>query len=111
MSVAIIGKPEPGVQMNSDTRLSVKVIPSSSRTQLVGWHGDPLKLKLAAPAEKGKANMALLKLLSKELGLPIASMKILSGHTNQLKVLTIDNIESDALHLKIDKHLNSFDQN
>jgi uncharacterized protein (TIGR00251 family) len=93
MSVAISEKPEPPVQMNSDARLSVKVIPNSSRRQLVGWHGDQLKLKLAAPAEKGKANMALLKLLSKELGLPRVSIKILSGHTNQLKVLTIDNIE------------------
>jgi uncharacterized protein (TIGR00251 family) len=75
------------VQMNSDTRLSVKVIPNSSRTQLVGRHGDHLKLKLAAPAEKDKANRALLKLLSKALGLPRALIKIISGHTNQLKVV------------------------
>lgn len=111
MSVVINEKSESPVQLNSDTRLSVKVIPNSSKTQLVGWHGDQLKLKLAAPAEKGKANIALFKLLSTELGLPRASIKILSGHTNQLKVLTIDNIESDALHLKIDEYLNSFDQN
>jgi uncharacterized protein (TIGR00251 family) len=91
--------------MNSDTRLSIKVIPNSSSTQLVGWHGDQLKLKLAAPAEKGKANVALLKLLSKELGLPRSSIKIISGHNNQLKVLSIENIESDALLRRIDKYL------
>ena len=91
--------------MNSDTRLPIKVIPNSSGTQLVGWHGDQLKLKLAAPAEKGKANVALLKLLSKELGLPRSSIKIISGHNNQLKVLSIENIESDALLRRIDKYL------
>ena len=96
--------------MNLDTRLSIKVIPNSSRTQLVGWHGDQLKLKLAAPAEKGKANVALLKLLSKELGLPRASIKIISGHTNQLKVLSIENIELEALLRRIDKYLDLSDQ-
>ena len=111
MSLAINEKPEPAVQINSDTRLSVKVIANSSRTNIVGWIGNELKVKLAAPAENGKANIALLKLLSKALGLPRASIKILSGHTNQLKVVIIDNIESDALHLKIDKYLNSSDRN
>ena len=111
MSLAINEKPEPPVQINSDTRLSVKVIANSSRTNIVGWIGNELKVKLAAPAENGKANIALLKLLSKALGLPRASIKILSGHTNQLKVVIIDNIESDALHLKIDKYLNSSDRN
>ncbi|MFT5135060.1 MAG: hypothetical protein ACI9XU_000404 [Arenicella sp.] len=96
--------------MNLDTRLSIKVIPNSSRTQLVGWHGDQLKLKLAAPAEKDKANIALLKLLSKELGLPRASIKIISGHTNQLKVLSIVNIKPEALLRRIDKYLDLSDQ-
>ena len=111
MSLAINEKPEPPVQINSDTRLSVKVIANSSRTNIVGWIGNELKVKLAAPAENGKANIALLKLLSKELRLHRASIKILRGYTGQLKVVIIDNIESATLQLKIDKYLNSSDQN
>ena len=36
--------------------LSVKVVPASSRTCIAGLLGGMLKVKLAAPAEKGKAN-------------------------------------------------------
>ena len=96
--------------MRLNTRLSVKAIPNSSRTRIVGWHGHRLKVKVAEPAEKGKANIALIKLLSKALFVPRTSIKILSGHTNQLKVLSIENIDSVALHLTIEKYLNSPDK-
>jgi uncharacterized protein (TIGR00251 family) len=97
--------------MSLNTRISIKVIPNSSTTDIIGWLGDQLNIKLAAPADKGKANIALVKLLSKALSLPRRSIKILTGHTNQLKVLSIENIDSVALHLTIDKYLNSSGEN
>lgn len=41
-------------------RLAVKVVPGSSRDQIVGRLGDALKIKVTAPAEKGKANTAVV---------------------------------------------------
>jgi uncharacterized protein (TIGR00251 family) len=38
----------------------VKVVPGSSRDQIMGWLGDPLKIKVTAPPEKGKANEAVV---------------------------------------------------
>ena len=35
---------------------SVKVVPGSSRTQLAGVLDGAIKIKVSAPAEKGKAN-------------------------------------------------------
>ncbi len=40
-------------------RLSLKVVPGSSRDEIVGWLGDSLKVKVKAPPEKGRANEAV----------------------------------------------------
>ena len=47
----------------SGVQLTVKVVPGSSRTEIAGMHDAMLKIKIAAVAEKGKANKALLESL------------------------------------------------
>ena len=48
-----------------------------------------LKLRVSAPAEKGKANDALLKLLAKTWRLPSRDLEIISGQKDRRKVLLI----------------------
>ena len=36
--------------------LKVKVVPGSSRNQIVGWLGESLKIKARAPPEQGQAS-------------------------------------------------------
>jgi hypothetical protein len=40
-------------------RLRIKVVPGSSRDEVVGWLGDALKIKVTAPPQKGRANEAV----------------------------------------------------
>jgi hypothetical protein len=66
-------------------RLSLKVVPGSSRDKIVGWLGDSLKLKVKAPPEKGRANEAVVALLAERLGIDASSIAVVSGHSGYSK--------------------------
>ena len=76
-------------QTEQDVEIRVKVVPGSSRTQITGILGEMLKIKVAAPPEKGKANQSLIAFLAKLLGLKKNDIEIVSGKTNPVKVLRI----------------------
>lgn len=61
-------------------RLSLQVVPGSSRDEIVGWLGDSLKVK--APPEKGRANEAVVALLAERLGIDNSSIAVVSGQAS-----------------------------
>lgn len=65
--------------------VTIKVVPGSSRTEIVGCQAQMLKIKIAAPPEKGKANKALAEFLAEKLNLKKADVEIISGHTGSIK--------------------------
>ena len=67
----------------------VHVQPGASRNQVLGLHGDALKLKLTAPPVEGKANKACIGFLSEALGIPKTSIEIVSGHSSRHKNIRI----------------------
>jgi len=70
--------------------LRVKVIPRSPKSEIVGTLADgTLKVKIAAPPEKGKANEALCALLARHYGVPRCAVTIVSGHAATLKLVRI----------------------
>lgn len=70
--------------------LRVKVIPRSAKSEIAGALADgTLKIKIAAPPEKGKANDALIALLAAHYGVPRTSIKIVSGHGSARKLVEI----------------------
>jgi uncharacterized protein YggU (UPF0235/DUF167 family) len=70
-------------------RLIVKVIPGASQSEVSGWLGDILKVRVAAQPEKGKANLAVVALLAKSLGLSKRNISVTSGKTSQQKVIEV----------------------
>jgi len=78
-------------------RLNVKVVPGSSRNQIVGWLGDALKIKVTAPPEKGQANEAVIELLAEALDLTTNDIEVLSGHSSPSKVIAINGIDDEAI--------------
>lgn len=67
----------------------VRVQPRSSRDQIIGLHGDALKLKLTAAPVEGAANEACVALLSKALEVPRSRLKITSGQSNRSKTIFV----------------------
>jgi uncharacterized protein (TIGR00251 family) len=72
--------------------LIVKVVPGSSRTQIAGCYGEMLKVKIASPPEKGKANKELLRFLAAQLKIKPKDIQIESGQTSSIKTLLLQGV-------------------
>ncbi len=69
--------------------LCVYCQPRASKTEIVGWHGDALKVRLAAPPVKGQANSELCKFFSRYFGVSRRDVQILSGKNAKQKRILI----------------------
>ncbi len=82
--------------------LPVRVTPAANRDALLGWQGDVLRLSVAAPAQRGKANEAALRLLSAALGLPRERLRIVRGQTSRQKVIAIQGLDEAEVRGRLD---------
>ena len=69
-------------------QIEIKVIPNAKRTELVKSETG-YKARLTAPPVDGKANEALIELLSKEFGVPKRDIEITRGLTSRNKTVVI----------------------
>jgi len=67
--------------------LEVHVQPGARRTAIVGEHGGRLKVAVNAPPMDGRANTAVIELLSERLGLPQRSLALEAGAASREKRL------------------------
>jgi uncharacterized protein (TIGR00251 family) len=71
-------------------RVTIRVQPRASRSEIVGRHGDAIRVRLTSPPVDGAANAALIELLAQAFGVARGSIKIVSGATSRTKVVDID---------------------
>jgi uncharacterized protein YggU (UPF0235/DUF167 family) len=57
---------------------------------VLGVQGDALRLGVAAPPDKGKANKALAELLAKTLGVRKSAVALASGETSREKTFLVE---------------------
>lgn len=69
--------------------ITVKVVPGASRDGIVGPLGDALKLRVAAPPERGRANAAVEALLANKLGVTGADVTVIKGPTSPRKTVLV----------------------
>ena len=69
--------------------LTLHVQPGAKRTEIVGLHGEALKIKLAAPPAEGRANEVLLKFFAGVFEVPLRDVELLQGGQSRQKVVAI----------------------
>jgi uncharacterized protein (TIGR00251 family) len=70
--------------------LKIKVTPRSPRTAITGEMADgTLKISVAAPPDKGKANEELCAFLAKHYGVARSQVEVISGATSTRKLVRI----------------------
>jgi uncharacterized protein len=74
------------------TDIKVRVVPRSSRNQMICVEDEIFKIKLTAPPVDGKANKALIEFLAKKLGLARGSVEIISGERSRQKTVRIQGL-------------------
>ncbi|CUI17451.1 UPF0235 domain-containing protein [Candidatus Protochlamydia naegleriophila] len=88
-------------QTNQGIVLKVKVIPKASRSQIAGWEGEELKVRLAAVPDKGQANAELVRFLADLLDIGKSHIQLIQGETSRHKRLCLTNISLDQLQKKL----------
>jgi len=81
-------------KLKNKNYLRIKVIPNSSNNEIKEIMTDDsgeetIKIKIKAAPEKGKANIELIKFLSKELDIKRSNISIISGKTDRIKLIKI----------------------
>ena len=72
--------------------VTVWAVPGASRSEIRGFHDGALRVRLVAPAEGGKANRELARLLKSVTG--ASKVTLLSGASSRRKTVLLVNIEA-----------------
>jgi uncharacterized protein (TIGR00251 family) len=77
------------VAADSGVTLRLHIQPGAKKTEVVGLHGEALKIRLAAPPVDGKANACLIAFLADQLGVAKAAISLVSGDSSRAKRVRI----------------------
>ncbi|MEE9277529.1 MAG: DUF167 domain-containing protein [Dehalococcoidia bacterium] len=87
--------------MEVSTRLRIRVTPGSKRDGIAGWEGGVLRLRVTAPPLEGKANKAVIALLSRALKLPSGDVQLLRGQRSREKTLVITGLSEAEVRARL----------
>jgi len=83
-------------------KVRLKVIANAKQDSICGFNGGYLKVKVSKPALEGKANEAVIMLISSFFNVRKSDIKILSGERSNIKTLEL-NIEEQVFNSKVKK--------
>ena len=84
-----------GRQPGPSARMELRVSPGAARNEIVGRYGEGWKVRVAARAERGRANKELLGFLAATLGVRPARLRLVTGQGSRDKLVEIDGMTQD----------------
>ncbi len=76
---------------------AVRVVPRSSRNQIVGVESGALKIKLTAPPVEGAANAALIEFVAEWLGVRRSAVSIVRGDKARNKLVRVNGVTREQV--------------
>jgi len=84
--------------------LPVYVQPGAHGTGLAGRHGDMVKVRVAAPAERNRANVAVCHMIADELGVRRGDVEVVAGRTSRRKRVRVHGVDAGAVDVWLARH-------
>ncbi len=78
--------------------IDVHVQPRAKKTEIVGMHGNAVKIRLQSPPVDGAANEELIRLLSKKLGVRRNDVELIGGVSSRRKRIRINGLTASDVH-------------
>lgn len=77
----------------SGSVLRVWVVPGANRPAIAGVHGEALKVRVASPAERSRANDDLIRLIADHFECRVT---VIAGHRSRSKLLLLHGLPVEA---------------
>ena len=75
--------------------IDVWVVPGASRSEIVGLHGDAVRVRVSAPPEGGKANEAVAGVIGRAVG--TSDVEVIKGHGARKKRVLVRGLAPAAV--------------
>lgn len=85
------------INSNQEARITVRVSLKAPRSEVVGFAAEVLRVKVAVPPVKGKANKELIALLSRKLGVDKSRISIAAGETSRNKIIAVNGLSREEV--------------
>ena len=95
---------KPGVNhdQGKTSVIRIKVVPRSSRNQLVQGEDGSWRLKVTSPPVEGQANKTVREYLAKCLGIAKGRVEIIAGEKAKQKSVRIEGLDQKTIHRMLD---------
>lgn len=84
-------------------RISLRVAAGARATGVVGRRGDAWKVRVSQPAEGGRANDAVLRLLADALSIGRNDLQVVAGHASRDKIVTVAGLARDDIDAALER--------
>jgi hypothetical protein len=82
-------------------RIKVHAVPGARCTEVVGMHGDAIRIRIAAPPVDGAANEELLRFLAELMGVPRRQVELAAGTSGRRKIIEVAGIETETIRQRL----------
>jgi uncharacterized protein (TIGR00251 family) len=82
-------------------RIQLHVQPGASTTEVVGLHGDRIRLRIQSPPIDGRANEAVLQWIAERLGVPRRAVTLVRGEKSRAKTVEILGVTLDSVRERL----------